>query len=88
MKYPIILITKQNVGRILMRPILYQLAFTMLTQELNKFNFFDVYNIFHRSENIENKNIVLGGDFSTFFKPVLEQQGGSSIIKRSVTILI
>lgn len=65
-----------------MRPILYQLTFTMLIQTPEQIQFFsDVCNTFHRVENIENKNMVLGYDTNTFLKLSLKNKEGHLSLK-------
>lgn len=41
-------------------------------------------NVLDRVEDVENKNIVLGGDFIIFFDPILDVPGCSPIIQKKV----
>ena len=41
-------------------------------------------NVLDRVEDVENKNIVLGGDFIIFFDPILDVSGCSPIIQKKV----
>ena len=44
----------------------------------------DLSNMLEKIDDINNKNIVFGGDFNLFFEAKLEVQGGNLVLKKKI----
>ena len=85
----ILSIRRDNLGRILVVEVkIDDSAFLLIniysanteTDQLHTFN--DLINILETFEDIQDKSVVLGGDFNVIFNSSLDLEGGKPVIKR------
>ena len=82
-------ITRDNLGRILVIEVkIDDSVFELIniynanteSEQLHTLN--DLVNILETIEDIQNKSIVLGGDFNVILNPSLDSEGGKPVIKK------
>ena len=56
----------------------------MQTQKMNNLStLFDLSDMLEKIDNINNKNVVFGGDFNMLFEAKSEAQGGNPVLKKN-----
>ena len=82
-------ITRDNLGRILVIEVKIDDSVIVLinidnanteSEQLHTLN--DLVNILETIEDIQNKSVVLGGDFNVILNPFLDSEGGKPVIKK------
>ena len=82
-------ITRDNLGRILVIEVkIDDSVFVLIniynanteSEQLHTLN--DLVNILETIEDIQNKSVVLGGDFNVILNPSLDSEGGKPVIKK------